>query len=94
MGLMIVRPNESQHFRDRLYQRYGITLSPSEVCALKFQVHKLLKIVEDRGQTAIATLPICGKVVYVVWDKIHQTFVTALSPNRDLEWGVTRKAKP
>lgn len=80
MPLMIVRPNDSAHFRDRLFTRYGLLISPGEVWDLR----KLEKLSlhpdpsDPTGTNWICYMVIKGKVTKLVWNRMKDMFVTAL----------------
>lgn len=78
MPLRVVNPNDGKHFRDRLFQRFGILLTASDMWPLRDQL-KTAQRVEWDPQTGIAVylMRIQAKPMHVVYDTRKQWFVTA-----------------
>lgn len=78
MPLKLVSPNDSKHFRDRLFQRYGILLTASEMWDLRDQL-RFAKILKKDQEKSMATylMHIRGKKVIAVYSTLAQRFVTA-----------------
>ena len=76
MGLRVVRQNDSQHFRDRLFQRFGILLTASDMWPLRDRLKTAKRIIFKEG-VATYQMVLQGKLMRVVYDSYHDRFVTA-----------------
>jgi hypothetical protein len=74
--LRIVNPADSKHFRDRLFQRYGILITASEVWDLRDML-KGAKVLKREGSKATYLLKIKGKQVIAIYCNQSQRFITA-----------------
>lgn len=79
--LHIVSSNDSQHFRDRLWQRFGILLSASDMWVLRQQLKKGKIIKKDKETTTYLYL-LQGKWLYIVYNPSKDWFVTAIELNK------------
>jgi hypothetical protein len=80
MMLRVVNPHDSQHFRDRLFTRFGILLTASDMWPLRDQLCTLKPVkIEDGVATYLMRLQ--GRVVYVLYGIKQQRFVTATQLN-------------
>jgi len=78
--LHIVQANDSQHFRDRLWQRFGILLSASDMWVLRQQLRKA-QIVKRDGGTTTYLCQLQGKWLHIVYNSYKDWFVTATALN-------------
>ena len=76
MGLRVVRPNDSQHFRDRLFQRFGILLTASDMWPLRDKL-KTAKRMDYTDGVGHYRMLLQGKLMRVVYDYNNERFVTA-----------------
>lgn len=74
--LKVVNPSDSKHFRDRLFQRYGILLTASEMWDLRDRL-KLAKILKKENDMTTYLMSINSKQVLVVYSNKAQRFITA-----------------
>lgn len=80
--LRVVRHNDSQHFRDRLWQRHGILLIAAEMWDLRDRIFALSPT-SSRGTQRTYTLRLCSKALKIVYDFGTERFVTAKLLNQE-----------
>lgn len=74
--LKVVSTIDSKHFRDRLFQRYGILLTASEMWDLRDQL-RFAKVLERQDQQTTYIMKIQKKAVRVVVNNFTKRFITA-----------------
>jgi hypothetical protein len=79
MPLKIVSQHDSVHFRERLFQRYGILVTASEMWDIRDQFYKA-KLIQKEPDKGIYEMTIQGKSVKFVYNTKDGRFVTALTP--------------
>ena len=83
MPLKIVNPTDSSHFRQRLFERYGILVTASEMWDIRDIMYKAI-LIQKEPDKAIYDLMIQGKKVRFVYNTKENRFVTALSPSKGI----------
>lgn len=84
MRLRIVDQNDSKHFRDRLFQRFGILLTASDMWDLRDKMAKAKKLSSPTQWPPHYLLTLEGKPVIILYDYIADRFVTAMAPGETL----------
>jgi hypothetical protein len=79
MPLKIVNPHDSVHFRQRLFERYGILVTASEMWDIRDKFHTA-KLIRQEPDKSIYLMNIQGKAVRIVYNTKERRFITALSP--------------
>lgn len=86
MGLRVVRANDSKHFRDRLFNRFGILLTASDMWDLRDRIPTAKKLSPPTQHPPHYLMRIQGKTVIVVFDYIRDRFVTAMVPRPEADF--------
>ena len=81
MMLRVVNPHDSQHFRERLYQRFGILLTASDMWPLRDQLRTLKPIKVEADGVSTYQMRLQGRVLYVLYSSKQQRFITATQLN-------------
>ena len=81
MMLRIVRPHDSQHFRDRLYQLFGILLTASDMWPLRDPRRTLQPVRVEADGVATYLMRLQGRVLYVLYSTKQHRFITATQLN-------------
>ena len=78
--LRVVLPHDSKHFRDRLFARFGILLTPSDMWDLRDQIRKAPVVKRENGiVTYLCQLQ--HKPMHIVYDRDKDWFITACHLN-------------
>ena len=79
--LQVVRENDSKHFRDRLYNRYGILLSAAEMWDVRRIEKVRVRVCHQNPKHSIGYMKIKGVWTKVVFDPQDQGLVTVMAMN-------------
>ena len=87
MSLRVVHPHDGKHFRQRLYERFGISLTASNLWDLRDRLKTAMKVHTYPTGIIVYLMKIQEKPMYVLYDPNSQWFVTVkkLSALRKME---------
>ena len=77
MPLRIVDPKDSKHFRERLFERFGVLLTASDMWPLRDQLKTATRVEIDKEGVGIYLMNIQNRWVHVLYNTRSQRFITA-----------------